>query len=422
MKNLFIIGNGFDIQHGIKSKYQDFHQFLRNMYMIDEFVDHSFDDFFPWKFNVPKAVKARQNRDSISLINIFGFIDYCLTKSENGNVPFNFYVNSDWCSIEDTLANLDLREFFYENFFNELLNKGDYGYDDNGYPIEYVMYDIVECFKLINNLMNTWAMSISIENIKPIKDFRQLFDCERDIFFTFNYTRTLEKVYGAKQVRHVHGVSGYKVLFGHKTEIDIDAFMQKNYIPSYCKRAVEILMEVTEKDTRKNSSEMDLYYLFLDKDITDIYSYGFSFSDVDLPYINDICGCLKTKNIVWHLSDFDSKEKQEEFKKKIRNCGFEGEFESFSIHSSSKRKLKRKDPYKQYIKDKKKYMGKAKYEINRYILDFYTLNNILRNSENKERKYKFNINKNPFFRLIKLIIIVFLETIINLIKKLLRVD
>lgn len=32
MKNLFIIGNGFDLAHNLKTSYEDFHKYLKNKY------------------------------------------------------------------------------------------------------------------------------------------------------------------------------------------------------------------------------------------------------------------------------------------------------------------------------------------------------------------------------------------------------
>lgn len=32
MKNLFVIGNGFDLAHNLKTSYEDFHKYLKNKY------------------------------------------------------------------------------------------------------------------------------------------------------------------------------------------------------------------------------------------------------------------------------------------------------------------------------------------------------------------------------------------------------
>lgn len=363
MKKLFIIGNGFDLQHGIKSRYEDFHVFLRSIYMNEELKMKSLDDFQPWRYSIPRTRTLLGHYDDDQLIDVLGFLDYCLTKSENGTNLFNYYVNSDWWSIESTLSKLNLVEFFEEDQDMDFLD----------YPEEYKMYDIAECFKYLNTVVSMWAKRIDISSAKPIQTFKELFDCENDLFFTFNYTKTLEEVYGAKQVRHVHGQSGQYVLFGHEKIYNIKEFCVKNNIPDCCEHAVKVLLEITQKDTDKNSEKMELYYLFLDRDITDIYSYGFSFSNVDLVYIKDICKSLDTSKIIWHLSDFDKKEKILEFKRKIIGCGFKGHFTTFNVNNHSTESKANKSSYEEYLDEQRKYLGKARFEFRQFILDYYTI-------------------------------------------------
>lgn len=365
MKKFFIIGNGFDIQHGIKSKFSDFHAFMRSLYMNEEIRDNSFNDFFPWRYSVPKSRGVCGKFDDSELIDVFGFLDYCLTKSENKEAWFNFYVNSDWSSIESTLATLDLCEFFQEDFPSLHTSEEDKA------------YDIAECFKYLYKIFWIWVKKINIDSVVPIDAFKELFDCDNDIFFTFNYTRTLEDVYGARQVRHVHGEQGKGLLFGHEKVTDINGYCVRNNIPDYCSHAIKVLMEITEKDTEKNSSNMAPYYTFLDKDITDIYSYGFSFSEVDLPYIRDICKSIDTSKIVWHLSDFDSKERREEYKRRLISCGFQGEFTIFSVsnkkHFACMLKRKKSSPYNVYLKMQKRIMGRREFALRQFLLDYNTI-------------------------------------------------
>lgn len=401
MKKLFIIGNGFDLQHGIKSRYQDFHVFLRSIYMNEDLEMKSLDDFFPWRYNIPKTRSLLGHYDNDQLIDVFGFLDYCITKSENGTNLFNYYVNSDWCSIESALSKLNLVEFFEED--------QDVHFFD--YPEEYKVYDIAECFKYLNTIVSMWAKKIDISSVKPIQGFKKLFDCENDLFFTFNYTKTLEKIYGAKNVKHVHGQSGEHVLFGHEKISNIKDFCYKNNIPDCCEHAVKVLFEITQKDTNKNSEEMKLYYLLLDRDITDIYSYGFSFSNVDLIYIKDICNSLDTSKVIWHLSDFDSKEKILEFKRKIIKCGFKGQFTTFNVSKRSTISKTNKSSYKEYLDEQRKYLGKARFELRQFILDYYTIG--------YERPDEYKRSDSVLLmisRLIKIIILSCIEMLSNLFK------
>ena len=311
-KNLFIIGNGFDIAHGIPSKYSDFQKYIRSLYMSDELIAKSYDITCPWKYSVPRTNNLLGHYElnhPYELINVLGFLDYCISRSQNPGVPYNFYINSDWWSIEEVLGKLDLREFLSgdpDEIFQE-----DYKNDE-----EWLIYDIAECFKYLEKLAAMWADQIEVRNVQPIKDFLKLINYNRllpinnDFFITFNYTRTLEIVYGVENVLHVHGVSGKRVMLGHDPNIDVNQFCVFNSIPEYCKHAVKTLLKITSKDTERNVKRLSEIISWNCAGSTDIYSYGFSFADVDLPYITHVCKVLDTKNITWHLLDYDSLERR----------------------------------------------------------------------------------------------------------------
>ncbi len=148
-------------------------------------------------------------------------------------MPYNFYINSDWWSVEETLGNLDLKEFF--------LDKSDEIFEEHYDDKEWLLYDVAECFKYLEKLAALWASQIEVSNVQPIKDFSKLINSDRllkinnDLFITFNYTPTLEVVYGVEEVVHVHGVAGGRVMLGHNPDIDVDHFCVHNSIPEYCK-------------------------------------------------------------------------------------------------------------------------------------------------------------------------------------------
>ena len=70
---------------------------------------------------------------------------------------------------------------------------------------------------------------------------------------------------------------------------------------------------------------MDFFNEIQQAKIEEIYSIGFSFSDVDLFYIHKLCQLIDTKNVIWHLAKYDKK-KNDFYKKLIRDCGFKGNF------------------------------------------------------------------------------------------------
>ncbi|MBZ5482422.1 hypothetical protein JGU65_24870 [Bacillus sp. T_4] len=74
---------------------------------------------------------------------------------------------------------------------------------------------------------------------------------------------------------------------------------------------------------RENAFENDIF-------IERIYTYGFSFSEVDLPYIKGICLSIDTSNITWYLHTYHSDMVRKKFEEIIKECGFKGRFDTFS--------------------------------------------------------------------------------------------
>lgn len=150
-----------------------------------------------------------------------------------------------------------------------------------------------------------------------------------NIFLTFNYTETLEEVYGINEDRvcHIHGKQGENILFGHGNTKDYtDEYMSKN-IGS--ENSLSELDNFLKKDTKQAMKEHKLFFDGIDDTIKEVYSIGFSFADVDLIYIKEICRKLSV-DAVWHLNDFNPSDIPM-FQTKLRKCGFKGRFATFSV-------------------------------------------------------------------------------------------
>ena len=64
-------------------------------------------------------------------------------------------------------------------------------------------------------------------------------------------------------------------------------------------------------------------------EVTQIYTYGLSFGNVDLPYIRKICDSIpNTQNVVWYLNRYDLN-KIPDYQNKIISQGFKGKFDGF---------------------------------------------------------------------------------------------
>jgi len=315
LNKLFVIGNGFDIQHGIPSKYQDFHNFLKRYYPF-----HKDPAYIPGGGLVPKLYSYGYQLHDI--FQVFAYLDYTLTLTEESD---------NWCDLESSLSKLHLIEEFdteSDDPFTAVM------YNESP---ENTIYYIGQCFHILYNLFDIWVNQIDITSVTPNESFQKLINPEDDYFLTFNYTKTLEQIYNAKNVFHIHGVQGKKrKAFGHQ-KLDEDyiiKFCEKNLIPLSCLEGVKYLFEITEKDTRHIWESNAHYFNSLSTEIQEIYSYGFSFSLVDMIYVFAICHSIDTSRVTWYLSDFSPSEQIEMYKSRIKTNGFQGEFSTFHIENN----------------------------------------------------------------------------------------
>ncbi|MCY9002112.1 bacteriophage abortive infection AbiH family protein [Bacillus spizizenii] len=313
MSSLFIIGNGFDLAHGLPTRYKDFYNYLLKTYPDAEGLDPSFS------------------------IQPSGMPDGSLEFKKCELVAFLIKIISevsgeDWNDFESSLGRL--------NFNNDLSALStlfkDEEHDSSDFRMANRNEDVSGNFLLaslkIKDLFSEWINTVDISNVKPKDSFAQLINRMGDTFLTFNYTPVLELVYGAYFVYPIHGQQNNEIIIGHGEED------YKEIINSYV--GSEYSLSKIHSALRKNTEEIiklaqKEFFELLPNDIEKVYSYGFSFSDVDLPYIKELCKRLDTKNITWFLNDFNYEETGELFKNKIKECGFKGDFSVFSIKENS---------------------------------------------------------------------------------------
>jgi len=209
-------------------------------------------------------------------------------------------IGNDWRDFENALGNLELY----------LLSENK---DSEQAQIKQALYHrlFMAALSRINEFFKGWIQTIeeTIDlnkgqiNIK--ENFINRINKEKDLFLNFNYTSTLEVLYGIQKVHHIHKNENQEIIIGHGKDADFSFFDDDMFIG--------IFKKIT-------SRQIDIYRTFFSslKEITEIYSIGFSFSDVDLPYIKEICQNIDTKKVTWYLTKFDEERKNnEEYKKQI---------------------------------------------------------------------------------------------------------
>jgi hypothetical protein len=247
MKKLFIIGNGFDLDHDLRTEYSSFRKFL---------------------CSYPCEEDARYAK----------FLLCQLTH----------ICADDWSDLENSLCKLN--EVIAEKI-NSLKNDEE---------VEGYCQKILEAYnKLKGVFFRRWLENIKQDDCLQNASFRKMIEND-SCFITFNYTRTLETVYGIAEnnILHIHGVCDGKPPCGLEAK-----FTDSHFIfgyPASCedshtdfgiprhKNATPILVM---SDLKKDCAGVICKHQDFFKRITgiqEVFSYGFSYGCADLPYITEI--------------------------------------------------------------------------------------------------------------------------------------
>lgn len=308
MSKLFIIGNGFDLAHKLPTSYGDFKNYLISEYPESQDIIIGMD-FSPTQ--MPDGDLKYDDNEIVSL----------LVKS----ISEVNYEDIMWQEFEEYLGALDFREYFddissiYHSQSDPNLFHEAYGHEDFGQ----ILLDTVPKIK---DFFSDWVKTINQSEIRLKNDFLELINDE-DKFINFNYTNTLEESYEipSDSVWHPHGDLNGVIVVGHGNK-KYDGSKTSIGGQDYLNQINYSLIKDTDKIIKNNEDKFESL-----ANITKIYSHGFSFSDVDLPYIEKICNSIDTHNITWYLNDYDNDNKRTKYKAKIRNCGFKGDFSTFNI-------------------------------------------------------------------------------------------
>lgn len=305
-RHLYIIGNGFDLHHFIPSKYEHFRAWLEEndedtLYRIEEILG---TDGPAW-----------------------------------------------WNEFETNLGRGFAVKLYAESVAFQ--NHPDYGSDDyrdrDLYVAEYEVEQNVG--ELVNDLrcdFQEWA------SLLPTGDGGRVVKMEtkKSCFLTFNYTLTLEKLYNvpSKQILHIHGHALDKntIIVGHgrdyssfRNELDDDlpeppddlnseeyerwydevvSEYSDDYPTSQAKDAAAFTMVKLRKDVEGIIAKNKDFFKSL-HDIGVIHIYGFSFAEVDIPYLMEVAKYVDIGNVVIEISYYydEDKVKADKFLLKVES-------------------------------------------------------------------------------------------------------
>ena len=271
-RSLVIIGNGFDLMHGVKSSYRDFQKTIRK------------------------------------------------------NSPLRFYMEtyldtSDlWSDLEDSLGRLDYSRFLTSDITDMWLDSFG-AYDLDAQAADYfaaVETAIAPAFEIPGELKQRfmkWVKTLTVESdARPF----QMFHGDYRVL-SFNYTEFIESLYSADPDRicYIHGCRKNNTLgeliLGHKAGMEDEQWDKVNLTPfkfkdPYKRYIMESALETAavetawydEATTKKCSEIIKSHHEFFDclSDVEEIFVIGHSLADVDYPYFEEIC---RKTNARWYI-------------------------------------------------------------------------------------------------------------------------
>lgn len=311
---LIVVGNGFDLHHGLKTSFRDYCVFLQERYP-----------------------------DALDCIRKFIYF--------NGSCR-DIFDDADvfWADVENNLS-FDygkIIESLKETIDSEFINSDDSsdGWRSVPISIENLLYDVQEFVpvesiddvdevdtRFTTSALNEWVDSIDLDEVE--KDSKMSLSSD-DCYVSFNYTRTLEDVYRVKSsnVLHIHGgvYRGYpcNLQFGNplQTPDSVRAIFEQKLENDFRLERIRPALEKIQLFALKMSKDIkgnipNLEDFLKGKEITEVVIMGHSYLKVDkLYYQNVLVPNYRTKKWTIYCHTNDEEDEARRFLKDngIRGC------------------------------------------------------------------------------------------------------
>ena len=316
MEKLFIIGNGFDIAHDLKTNYLYFKKFvyqqaygkdellesLQNMDPIKDFLKDSDNSIYKSEIYAEEVMEILNGTDSQDKLKLLYQIFLHITATERFwgdfeeklvcfpfmNTSTSYYVTND--SKEDIESRKELAEKVADKLS------------------QYVHHQLNKLFKQwIKETYEQWESQLSMRKITShFLIAKETILINKDAsFLNFNYTRTLEDFYGipSSNIIHIHGdLDDGVLIFGHGEDSIV--------IPEgadVLSRAMYRLSAANRKPVNQQLRKHEYFFKSLSS-IKEIYFIGFGIRDedgVDAPYFKEIF--KQAPDVSIYVDQFDKK-------------------------------------------------------------------------------------------------------------------
>lgn len=254
---LYIVGNGFDLHHGLKTSFKDYLKYLkRHNPKTLESIQHT-------KYFIGNGVDIFNARDAF------------------------------WTDVEGNL------EFAYEDMLDDSVEYLDWNEESDArwhraeFDSEMKVKEIDTSFAT-DSLAN-WIRDVDVLKAKRIVAFEQ-----SDVFVSFNYTETLEKVYGIspERILHIHGciIAPESLQFGNPNQTPTQvrkeaekAYGDHEYYGMSIEPAAENYIAMAYSFSKDLNANIPVLEAFLgNRAISEVIVMGHSYAGVDAPYYEKV--------------------------------------------------------------------------------------------------------------------------------------
>lgn len=273
-KGLYLIGNGFDIHHHINSGYGHFKDWL-------------------------------ENRDPVVFNRLFQVYDLC-----GGDL---------WSSLEENLGNIPLEAIIENYVYSPFMifftradgSTGFFNLDDfSDGPVPEIGFTLQRLYFFIDQYLREWVLQLK----EPDYGQKIKISIEKAFFINFNYTQTLETLYGisSNNLYYIHGCAAldHQLIFGHNQTIrDLKNNWNYNSISEGKEEIEEAIrdIEIMYKDVDYIIKKSYNIWTKI-SNVDTIHIWGLSLSDVDIPYIEHIKNIVKTST-KWEIQWYNEEDK-----------------------------------------------------------------------------------------------------------------
>ncbi|MCC4612427.1 bacteriophage abortive infection AbiH family protein [Xanthomonas campestris pv. esculenti] len=268
---LFVIGNGFDLHHGIPSRFRDFRSFVRTQ---DTWVFDAVEEYLP--------------------------------------------VEEGWADLEAALAEVDPDQIIDDlGHFAPSYSSDDWSDSGHG-DFQYEVDKLIERLSTdLRSLFGKWIRQLQIPAPGQVVHPVEVLD-PAGAFLSFNYTTTLTRTYGIprQQILYIHGCADMpeeELILGHAWRgEDRRSLNDRPDVAELDPRLAEVhgilddYFAKTFKPSDKLIQENAEFFQWLSS-IQEVYLLGHSLSDVDAPYFEAMLRVPAVRQARFYLaiSDFD---------------------------------------------------------------------------------------------------------------------